>query len=111
LEKDQRWIGVTLSSAFLLNRRLAKVYGYHTIPYAAHVKDPDDRKKLALVLDWPRAFREQKIKDFAKKVAALDNDPRFSEYYSNTLAFIRYSKKHANWGNDHKKFLSKYPYA
>jgi hypothetical protein len=49
-------------------------------------------------------------KELAKKVSALDNDPKFSEYYSNTLAFIEYSKKYANWGNDHKKFLSKYPY-
>ena len=110
LEKDQRWIGATLSPTFLLKRPFNRVYAYHTIPYAAHFKDPGDRKKLALVLDWPRIFREQKVADFARKVSALDVDPRFSEYYSNTLAFIRYSKKYANWGKNHKKFLSKYPY-
>ena len=110
LEKDQHWIGVTLSSTFLQMPPFNKVYASHTIPYAAHFKNQDDRRKLALVLDWPRAFRKQKVADFAKKVSSLDVDPRFSEYYFNTLAFIKYSKKYANWGDDYKKFLSKYPY-
>jgi hypothetical protein len=109
LEKDQRWIGVTLSATFLKSP-FDTVYPCHTIPYAAHFKDPEDRKKLALVLDWPRAYREQKITNFANKVLALDVDPRFSQYYTNTLAFIKYSRRYAQWGKDHKKFLSKYPY-
>lgn len=64
LEKDQRWIGVTLSSTFLLTPPFNHPYPYHTIPYAAHFEDPDDRKRLALVLDWPRAFRDQKVTGF-----------------------------------------------
>jgi hypothetical protein len=85
-------------------RPVSRFYRHHIIEPIRNLlcrirsfKEEDDRQKPYLVLDWPRGWRGENPSEVVPAISALDVDPDHHDYYSNTLAFVRYSEKHQDW--------------
>lgn len=93
MEAARRWIGVSLCPMPIQ---------FHVDPqaimeYSLHFKDGLAPKPPCFVLDWSRQWRKDNYGDLKASISNLDADPRFSEYYSNTLSFVEFSEKNQNW--------------
>ena len=102
-EKMQKWIGVSFGSSFM---KPGYNEGFHLntiLPYKSHYKEEAKTDKVkakcctGMTVDWPRRWRESRKTDIRPLVAALDTDPKFSEYYKRTLRFIDFSQENHDW--------------
>ncbi|GAX60385.1 hypothetical protein SCALIN_C10_0145 [Candidatus Scalindua japonica] len=102
-ERLQKWIGVSFGNSF---NKPGFNNGFHlntVLPYMSHykpdVQENDEKKKYCtgMTVDWPRRWRESRTIDIQPLVSKLDTDPRFSDYYEQTLRFIRFSEENHDW--------------
>jgi len=107
-ERLQKWIGVSFGNSFA---KPGFNEGFHlntVLPYKSHYKpeaqEDDEKKKYCsgMTIDWPRRWRESRATDIQPLVSELDTDPRFSDYYEQTLRFIRFSEENHDWFNKGK---------
>lgn len=106
-EKVQRWIGITLSSDF---REPPFNGGFSAdcfMPYERHLKEGGLGSVTPLVLDFPRRWRATRQSSLYTAVKALDLDPAFSDYYTNTLAFVEYSNTNERWWESHPEYRNR----
>lgn len=105
-EKVQRWIGITLSNDF---REPPFNGGFSAdcfMPYEEHLKEGGLGAVTPLVLDFPRRWRATRQSSLYSAVKSLDLDPAFSDYYTNTLAFVEHSSKNERWWESHPGYRS-----
>lgn len=74
----------------------------HVIPprfklqFDRHLKDAHRSLYGGSMLDWPRHWRRTRKTDLAAVIASLNTDPKYSDYYGNTLDLIAFSETFAS---------------
>jgi hypothetical protein len=81
LERDQRIIGASLCESYLSQT----IPGPYALPMTEHVKPVSSAAFSGLVLNWPRHWRITRKDELAATIRRLNDNPKFSAYYENTL--------------------------
>ncbi len=96
-EATQRWIGASFGPSFS-RPDFNKGFHLHTIlPYKSHYKQADNEYATGMTVDWPRHWRETRKAEIEPLITAMDSEPNFSNYYTNTMHFIDFSEKNHDW--------------
>ena len=103
MEALQRWLGMSFCHSFSQEPFNRSFDARVVMLYSKHLKDEQARATPHLVLDWPRHWRQEGLGDLTAAVQALDTEPAFHEYYSNTLAFVSHSEEQHDWFNHHQQ--------
>ena len=96
-ERLQQWIGVSFGVSFSKPEFNEGFYLNTVLPYKSHYKDKANRLATGMVVDWPRRWRETRKTDIRALISGMDNDPKFSQYYTKTLEFIDFSDRNYDW--------------
>jgi len=96
-ERQQKWIGVSFGSSFSKSGFNDGFYLDTVLPYKSHYKDKTHYLATGMVVDWARKWRETRKKDVCEIIEKMNTDSIFSEYYTNTLKFIEFSKQNHDW--------------
>lgn len=95
-EKAQRWIGLAFCPSFD-SRRDVPLSADLVRPYEDHRKPGYSNVVLALVVDWPRAWRNEYRESAVPFLERLSRHGRASEYYRCTIEFIKHSDSNPEW--------------
>lgn len=96
-ETAQRWIGASFGPSFS-SPNFNKGFHLHTIlPYKSHYKQVDNKHATGMTIDWPRHWRETRKTKIVPLITAMDSEPDFSDYYTNTLNFTQFSERNHDW--------------
>jgi len=96
-EAAQKWIGVSFGESFF---RAPCFDCKMLIPYTYHIKPTGTNKISNLAVDWPRYWREHKSGiDPIDTLNKLNDKPKFSDYYTNAIDFVRFSENNEKWWN------------
>jgi len=96
-EKAQKWIGASFGPSFS-EPRFNNGFHLHTIlPYKSQYKDLTSPFATGITVDWPRRWRETRKSDPRIILRKLDRDPTFSEYYTKSEGFTRFSEENHDW--------------
>jgi hypothetical protein len=93
IEKNQRWIGATLGSGFMLNAAKDTLSETLVVPlFCEHLKKEMKVTFPYLTLDWVRRWRVRQQSDLVSVLKDLkDRAPLKNKiYYDNTIDFVRY---------------------
>lgn len=102
-EVAQRWIGASFGPSFS-DPDFNKGFHLHTIlPYKSHYKQADNKHATGMTIDWPRHWRETRKTGIEPLIAAMDIEPDYSRYYSNTQKYIQFSERNHDWFKKGKK--------
>lgn len=102
-ERLQQWIGVSFGASFSKPDFNKGFYLNTVLPYKSHYKDKASPLATGMVVDWPRRWRETRKTDIRALVSGMDKDPRFSQYYTNTLKFVDFSEHNHDWFKKRKQ--------
>jgi hypothetical protein len=97
LEEAQEWIGVSFAPSGTWSPFVAELNPIQIIEYEASIKKGKEDLRSPIVLDWPRRWRDSKTEPLSEVLIELNTSERYSRYYKNTQAFVRYSEKHHDW--------------
>jgi hypothetical protein len=94
-EQTQKWIGFSFGKSFF---RLP-CYDCRTfIPYTRHIKMGYEDTISQIAIDWPRYWREHKTDiDITTILRDMNDNPEFSDYYTNALDFVEFSNNNERW--------------
>ena len=99
-EPAQSSLGVAFGKSF---NNYHPIYNRYFIPYSNHIKKCASGADYLshMVLDWARHWRENYSNvDFEVALNKMDTDPKFSDYYKNTLSFYEFSSNNSEWAKD-----------
>jgi hypothetical protein len=95
VESSQRWLGFSFGKSFY-NHPCYDSYYY--IPYDRHIKQNCKKDISLYAINWVRYFRNKKPdEDIIQLVSRMNDQKEFSEYYTNTIEFIRFADAHPKW--------------
>ena len=95
-EKAQQWVGLAFCPSFD-SRRDVPFSGDLVRPWEKHRKPGYSSKILALVVDWPRAWREEYRESAVPLLERLSRRGKVAEYYHCTIDFVRQSDANPEW--------------
>lgn len=94
IEKNQKWIGATLGSAFALSELKEALSETLVVPlYCEHFKPAMKLTFPYLTLDWVTRWKEKRYPDLLPILESLkENAPDINKvYYENTINFVHYA--------------------
>lgn len=97
LEKAQNWIGATFGNTAVWSPFVAQIHGTAIIEYEPPTKPQLSPYASAIVLDWPRRWRDTHGECPSAKLKSLNTDPAFASYWENTIAFAEFSLGKHDW--------------
>jgi hypothetical protein len=104
-ESVQKWIGITLSKTFD-NKHYGSGFKADVIlQYDKHLKEGGRDRVIPLVIDFPRHWRLKRETSLIDAINKLNVDDNYSEYYTNTLAFVQFSEENHDWWTKHPGYL------
>lgn len=96
-ESVQKWIGITLSKTFDKEPYCGGFKADTILKYEKHIKDGGKDKVIPLVIDFPRHWRTKRTTSLVDAINQLNSDNNYSEYYQNTLDFVKHSEDNHDW--------------
>jgi hypothetical protein len=93
IEKNQRWIGATLGSGFMLNAAKETLSAGLVVPlFCEHIKKETTVAFPYLTLDWVRRWRARQSSDLVSVLRDLKERAPLKNkiYYDNTIDFVSY---------------------
>lgn len=104
-EKSQKWIGITLSNTFNEEPYCGGFKADCILQYDKHLKEGEQDKVIPLVVDFPRYWRLNKNHSLIDAIQKLNKDGKYSEYYSNTIDFVKFSTDNHDWWTNHPSYI------
>lgn len=99
-EKAQQWVGLAFGPSFD-SRRDVRFSADLVRPYTRHRKPGYSEAVLGLVVDWPRAWREEHQESAVSILERLARRGKASEYYRCAIEFVRHSDENPAWWQDY----------
>lgn len=97
LEKGQNWIGMTFGNSAVWSGFLAQIHGTSIIEYEAPLKEKYSKFASPIVIDWPRFWRDEYGECPSEKLALMNENPEYGQYWENTIKFAKYSLEKHDW--------------
>jgi hypothetical protein len=107
-EKAQQWVGLAFGPSFD-SRRDVRFSADLVRPYTKHRKPGCSEAVLGLVIDWPRAWREEHGTSAVPILERLARRGKASEYYRCAIEFVRHSDRNPAWWKDYPTGIGKQP--
>jgi hypothetical protein len=106
VEKVQKWIGISFGPSVTKPPYSQNIILNGLLGFKSHYKKDSGVYATGMVLDWPRKWRETRPNDLDAVVNSLNTDHQFSDYFDNTLRFIKFSTDNHDWftKKDHLDF-------
>jgi hypothetical protein len=99
VENAQKWIGVSFGPSFACSPYNSLFEPEQVLVFRRHRKSGSENLVPGLVLDWPRRWRDTKQMPPQQQIAQLnvDPNPKFADYYANTIDFVNFSEQNKDW--------------
>lgn len=97
LEKTQNWVGLALGHSAIWSPFLAQLHGTAIIEYPPPTKETLKEYASPIVVDWPRRWRDKHGVCPSAKLQELNQSPKFSHYWENTISFAKFSLSKHDW--------------
>jgi len=97
VEKAQKWIGMSFGPSFAVPPYNSLFEPEQVLVYRRHRKPQYIDLIPGLVLDWPRRWRDSRRTAPQQQISQLNTDPKYAEYYENTIHFIEFSDQNKDW--------------
>lgn len=101
----QKWIGITLSKTFDKEPYCGGFKADCILQYDEHIKEGGEDKVIPLVIDFPRHWRLKRKSSLIEAISKLNSDEKYSEYYTNTLDFVKFSEDNHDWWTKHPDYI------
>jgi len=104
-ESVQKWIGITLSKTFDKQPYCDGFKADCLLQYDKHLEYGWQDKVIPLAIDFPRHWRIKRKTSLTEAIQKLNKDEKYSEYYNNTIDFVKYSEENHDWWTKHPAYI------